>query len=1605
MSFIRSIKQILKDSEPSPEVSEEYQSNMDELEVIHKDFYYDFDDDLDNEDEISSESPQESKQTGEQAVKSRLDVNIIKIMQTISIAGEMLKIFKTIFSPSEVPESEIKEEVNAELHENAINLITGQGDSAKLMERASELIGDAKSNHSALKSSEHSTIQELMLRAAMQNRPQYFDPLERGEPQEEETSFAIANNFFKEFVQDGALDVWLKFFQEKIKDPAILEAINAAARWFKTLVLNPQHDSLNKYVDPKELKAAIQMREWLKENQEDPEYDDVHHQFLELDERIEANRMQALQEFGEYLFSLLKRMQPEFAAMINPEEFTAHLSQKNVAEKRLEFEKFILEGYKRIDLFESNAIRSFWEKLYRHEYGKLCYKIVCESFSQEYKDSEVHQAVQRIWAVSHLDTIHEAPREAKSRMPGRSVDGYPAPNFGYKMAESAAYKKWLENPLARNMADVVMDSYHAVIDFGLALDTDVFLERLKLHFSESKEDMWLRIQVQDPHEYDAFLIAFECYLLAKVFDKPFMRGEDRTIPGELIKAAVTQGNLLAKAREVLTEFKRFATNMADLRPSDAKLSKEDELRGLVFGIGFNGELFDSPDFNSDKRHEILLTFSNSGRTLGGYLTLAFLKHIASVPWLNKLRWEFAKNATIAEENFNKYKRLISYHLNRQIKEEYQRPDFHYNTSRLSDIKKRRAQLEEFMAQLDKDEILFSQLTPNFKEWIKDTKNWYWIPHSNKEDILRPAESISIEIPEEMPPEEYEAQQLARILVFDALTSPSFSREHAYLMPMLFIHWKEVLLRVLTNEKSAAISGIKQARELHELSPTHKTIAINALNKLVTKVHADIPLSWSRVITKEFNKFMHNDVKAAERNLEAARNSVKKTKKNLENAKAKNSSNIDKVIELNKQAQESLQKAEEEKATLPKTPSALSEQKYKEFRKQFFAERDVEQCVEPVFARVLGHDRFFSVFISKKVNRTDILNPSSSDPRPLQLGNRIPQDAIAPCDKRCQHHVLGQLYTGDMLSHQSADRLDNMRRIHGLGEVPDRFMTFPHYDASSSSSKDSSGVSSKGATSLAESYTSLDDLEIKTSIQQKVRKDKKEEKKKSESAPTTTIPPNAKYLLHNGKLAPFIKKSIAGNGNCMFDTIAQGVEKYLNPAIATEIRTQVRQKCNLIEELKNLDDKLLRHVIVKKLNEQALDEKLAENLVNHGLITLLTLEEGQHEGVLKIIRTHDRTKLLEGRFENARDTYRKTGVSNNTKNWAELYRDLIALPGMWGGPTELYRLEELCDIRLDMRQQLNLGNRSKERQLKKLQHYIEEEKKKEEKHYTNHVKTILTKALTFAATLSEQEARQQFGSQVMALITPVFPRIKSEDGIDQAKLEAYIESTEAIELYYQWFVIRKVWGSDELERSIYYQCLVDKYSTRGLTLEMLDCMHTLGIKVEDVYLPHDEHDRVQRLQEIDENRRLCVIYTGDHYDLVETLPTCKPIVLVPDQASEVLVGATSSSSCSSSTSSPPTPNGKSINSYSKIQLILEPRKSSKRKDELKEAKGIRSSVSVLTAQQGSSTSTSKAKITSSRQLKTSSLVAQWHNVKMHKVKKHETRKCDLVPRDAIGLRIK
>ena len=736
---------------------------------------------------------------------------------------------------------------------------------------------------------------------------------------------------------------------------AALEFMNGFAgilRWMGSDdVHNPEKSPLNKHVIPGDIDRAIVLEKWLEENRGHEDYDAAQLQFMDLDRRIKTARSQALEEGGQYVFSLLKRMDPSLAGMENPSDIIAHKEKEWAETERQEFENYVLTEFGKLDIFEPNLLRSFWEKIERNQYGKVFYRIVCESFAA-HQESPLHQKVQQIWLASHLDTIHHRPQEARTRMPAASIDGLFGPNFGYRMERSAAYQRWIENPLVRASGDVIMDAFHWVVDFGCALDEGVFLKRPGTYLWGSKKAK--KRQRLSQNECDSFLIPFQLYLLENTFGTPFVQGHDRTIPGEL-KKADSKENLIAIARQALADFKTVARNMLDLRPDGQPLTEDDLRRGLVFGIGFNGKLFDSPNHSAREEDEIWLTFSDSRRDNGGSVFLSFLKHVAK---------QRSRRLTVGADparNFDRYKPLIRRHLNQQIQGAYYMPDSHWDAHMLDYVQQERTLLEGFMSQLEQD-IPFDYLSPAFKKWVRDASNWYSLPPK-----------VKVQTAPDMPEGEHVVQYAARNLLFDALNRRSFSTEHPGLTPILFLHWKQEILEQFSGHESVA-SAIELAQEFEDFSDgDFQEQVASAIDELAAHVHPELRTIWEPVIDASFRKFQKPEVDPLSKALKAVEKTIAEEKKKLKGfAKAKTdvSSKIAQAEQCLAALEQQKQQAENALRQLPKSPISLSRQKYEEFRRHFFDDCDVSQCAEPLFSRVLGHDRFFSVFISKKSGLRD-----------------------------------------------------------------------------------------------------------------------------------------------------------------------------------------------------------------------------------------------------------------------------------------------------------------------------------------------------------------------------------------------------------------------------------------------------------------------------------------------------------------------------------------------------------------------------------------------------------------------------------------------------------
>lgn len=526
-----------------------------------------------------------------------------------------------------------------------------------------------------------------------------------------------------------------------------------------------------------------------------------------------------------------------------------------------------------MSIFESNHLRAFSEKLQRHDYARFYYQIICESFEKEVVSGDVHSLIRQIWCISQLDTINRYPKEARSRMPNASINGLLAPNLAYDTARSESYRQWIKNPFARAAGDIIMDAFHFVVDFGSSLDIDQFLNRFDLYLRASSSghividiDYLLNINemiakpisedaheyYSSTHEYDDFMTPFSFYLLENVFEQVFVSDGRSNVVHELLKISGNEENLRRNALNTLTAFKSFSNNMLDLRPSGEPLKKEDTVRGLVFGIGFNGPLFDSPSRTLENKNEIYLTFSDSGRKNGGYLLLTLIKEIVRQR-SSKLKTQLL-HAHSVNSIFKRYKSLIR-----------------HNAAYLKTQRPFLIDKDLVVTDLEAD-IAFEQLNIKLRDWIANPDNWFYIPFD-----------ISIKIPDEMPVEEYKTQELTREILFDAITQIRFSETYSELMPFAFRHWKNKLLDYLSSNKKI-LSHLASVNELRDVDSQYIHSIFEGIDHIIWDVHPVFQLVWNPVIEKFFQKFIEESDPEIKNQTELLdgfnKKKFKKKKKNL-----------------------------------------------------------------------------------------------------------------------------------------------------------------------------------------------------------------------------------------------------------------------------------------------------------------------------------------------------------------------------------------------------------------------------------------------------------------------------------------------------------------------------------------------------------------------------------------------------------------------------------------------------------------------------------------------------------------------------------------------------
>jgi hypothetical protein len=971
------------------------------------------------------ESDEEANQAASQSNQSnKVNTDQLLHSQTISIVNNFLSSFQELFNPSHSPTDTEDSKLEIESRQILDNINSPLSPISQLLEGINTSTGSP-----GLKSSESSTIEKLMWATLQHLFPEYFsDPILPA--QNLESSNILLSPFVKiiqNFTQgeNNPLGLWANEIKEKIEkeDPesdkkmALLELVEAFEKFLKYIgsedINDPLKDPLNKYVK-QDVEEAIKLRSLLQSNSDAKDYDKFRSlkKLEEMEENIRASRFKVMEENLLWMFNLIKRINPAIPADINtPSELNVYLEEEFKKKKREDFFTFLInyKGNQINNPFETNRLRAFWEEVARGDYGTILYQTICESFQENFEDSEPHKIIKQIWILSQLDTIHEQPQEARSRMPNSSIDGKPALNFGYRMRNSKSYLIWVKQPLIGSVGDITVDAFYSILDFGINLDINTFLKRLILNISEKKE------YFNHPHIYDNFILPFQSFLLKYVYKQPFIKGKGLRVFKEF-----DQKELEASSCKVLEQFKEFCEKC------------KDSTKGFVLGVGFNGKLFNVPipSIKQDN-NEIWLTFSESRRNQSGYLFLELMKEI--------MKKGNDSLAVSIEELYDKHKALIDLHIKDEIKECCEMLNYYKLYPETLDYQyqeSKKAKFSNFKSQVESKRV-FKDLSQEFRDWLiqKNFSNWYHIAASN------------IYIIDKLPKEDERVHNEARNLVFDSILGKFSIKDYPYLRNELFIHWKD---EVLNNIDQALAKQIASAKNFDNVPDELKCLTAGILENLIQKVPHEIKDVWMPEINRMFKEFMEEKVK----NNKSIMEQIEEANKTISRLKSTNSNNrVSKPKnrgwespQISQQDQERIDKINQEKLELAErrkknleqlmkcdTPANLPFEYYQEFKNSFFSNRGISQCIEPIFSKVLGHDRFMSILIS---------NEDKLDKRKdLRIfGNIKPQRAIEPCNQRCQFHVLGHLYTGDMLFHQNVDQLHNLRKSHNLGEVHDRFMT-------------------------------------------------------------------------------------------------------------------------------------------------------------------------------------------------------------------------------------------------------------------------------------------------------------------------------------------------------------------------------------------------------------------------------------------------------------------------------------------------------------------------------------------------------------------------------------
>jgi hypothetical protein len=972
--------------------------------------------------------------------------------QILSMQAFVLSGFTKLFSgPGQQSKQQVQQ--NSALLKSAIALLVNSG----LLE--GEESGQATApRHLSMTSPAFTEDETYSLQATIVNAAKVFRPGYVAQSADAETAFA---KFFEEFVKGGAMEAYKNAFLDKIEQVGKSESEKLVAQkfiqgisWCLTEVAKGR-SPLDIYVKPDDINRVARLRKWLKGHYPShSKYLIIHDEYQQIINRIDALRNKAFEEGFQWLSLVVGQMLTKTNMQDSSTDLIEH--QRRQAEKKareiLTLRLQQIADHK--DHLEPSKLRSFYESLYRLQQGKLFYQFVCESQQPKFFSSNAHQIAKNLWLFSQIDTVHVQPGEVRSRMPTSSNEGLDAPNFGYQMNHSKAYQHWLqENPLAQACGDVIMDSFSAVVDYGKKIDVETFVARIVENvFYWSKEQQLESILRKD--QYDVLTTTFEFFLLESVFDTSFISDGDRNVISELRKAAKTEKELATKTRKVLIDFKSLCVEIDKLKPNKVV----NDGHPFVFGIGFNGSLFGCPSHQLRNKNEIWLTFSAYVRyefSLGSDAFLSLLIHFATNVYNGDINNLSIGQSNVAK-NLQKYKGLIRLHIDQRLAHYRKVSSTPWSAGnyefQVSEIHK----YYHFIEQLDQQKV-FNELSEHFQAWLRDSSNWYRLP-SNATGLAH-HQLVHIKIAKPLTVEEQGAQQLTRCLLLDLICKRNISTYYPEFVSWLFLHWQQQLaddFSEITNDLTG--ERVSKAKCFDNLSQEDQKTVKEKINEIAWDVHPEIYNAWQPRLDEAFGSFTKSwppsQMRKRQKDHLEARYRLQKKYENKQKASLRHPENTQLVSDV-KELKDKLDLTPKSLpfSQKPVAINQMSEDNYSDFKEHIFGKAEhVSQCIEPAFARVLGHDCFFAVYIGKNIGNTQ---QPVKNPTPLVLGNHFKKTAILPCGKFCQIHATGHLYTGDLLADQSADRLNAIRITHGQSTAPFRLMPQAGFFGGSSESQLSS----------------------------------------------------------------------------------------------------------------------------------------------------------------------------------------------------------------------------------------------------------------------------------------------------------------------------------------------------------------------------------------------------------------------------------------------------------------------------------------------------------------------------------------------------------------------